>query len=235
QNHSQEQIQVHNLFVLQFRLLRVQQINRLIKPDLIQNFPSFPLQFLPSLPQLHTLSIYKSLKLCQNLHKISRPKRKFFSSFVSVRPLQAVTMEDCKRRWRIPPFGDWESTSELPITQYFASARQTGLAGEKFRRHVYSAHQNRPNSFQCRRKPAALREKAPPQSRKQQHQHQHQGRVRDVEDPLPPRKPQGQRHQKHSACNGVVPARRPGRGKAVDEDLYKIPDELLPCSRMVWI
>ncbi|TYI60191.1 hypothetical protein E1A91_D10G088600v1 [Gossypium mustelinum] len=34
---------------------------------------------------------------------------------------------NCKRSGQIPAFGDWDHANELPITQYFESAREAGL------------------------------------------------------------------------------------------------------------
>ncbi|KAG4125111.1 hypothetical protein ERO13_D10G077875v2 [Gossypium hirsutum] len=34
---------------------------------------------------------------------------------------------NCKRSGQIPAFGDWDHANELPITQYFRSAREAGL------------------------------------------------------------------------------------------------------------
>lgn len=33
----------------------------------------------------------------------------------------------CRRSGQIPAFGDWDYSNEMPITQYFESARQAGL------------------------------------------------------------------------------------------------------------
>lgn len=38
-----------------------------------------------------------------------------------------LLQEYCKRSRQIPAFGDWDYANDLPITQYFESARQAGL------------------------------------------------------------------------------------------------------------
>jgi len=35
--------------------------------------------------------------------------------------------QECKRSGQIPAFGNWDYANELPITQYFETARQAGL------------------------------------------------------------------------------------------------------------
>ena len=55
-----------------------------------------------------------------------------------------------KRSGQIPPFGNWDYANDLPITQYFESARQAGLirfssASGEFDHSLTSApHHNRP-------------------------------------------------------------------------------------------
>ncbi|RWV82901.1 hypothetical protein GW17_00055555 [Ensete ventricosum] len=103
------------------------------------------------------------------------------------------------RRRRIPAFGNWDYSDELPITQYFESAAQAGL----IRDQCLSGDDKLS-------KPAAA--------------------------PVKPVKKGGGKGEKlrrkqEREC-GVTPQdssqRRPGRApKAVDEDLYKIPPELL--------
>ncbi|CAN0892786.1 hypothetical protein LINGRAHAP2_LOCUS17770 [Linum grandiflorum] len=156
------------------------------------------------------------------------------------------------------------TTNELPSTPYLACRREAGRlicnsSGEKIHRRVYSPHHN----HHSQRKPARMRERdsdMSPQSQKQQRYYQPiaesenprrwhklahpqfshcQGKIGDVVDPLLPRRQQPpcqqKKKQKPSTEKGVVsvkPATR--REESVDEDLYKIPDELLvPSSRRV--
>ncbi|KAJ8464288.1 hypothetical protein OPV22_026840 [Ensete ventricosum] len=109
------------------------------------------------------------------------------------------------RRRRIPAFGNWDYSDELPITQYFESAAQAGLI-----RDQCSSGDDKLS------KPAA----AP---------------VKPVGCHNEVKKGGGKgeklRRKQEREC-GVTPQdnsqRRPGRApKAVDEDLYKIPPELL--------
>lgn len=36
------------------------------------------------------------------------------------------------KRWQIPTFGNWDYSDEMPITQYFESARKAGLVRAGF-------------------------------------------------------------------------------------------------------
>ncbi|KAL4192862.1 hypothetical protein AMTRI_Chr06g174120 [Amborella trichopoda] len=109
------------------------------------------------------------------------------------------------RRGQIPAFGNWDGGESLPITQYFESAREAGL----LRRH---AEENM-SCFRQTIKSGEVMQK--PRTKPHQHtkdQKKKVGvRVCSVSEPMP-RKP------------AVTP-------KPVDEDLYKIPPELLRRSR----
>ncbi|CAL1382782.1 unnamed protein product [Linum trigynum] len=165
-------------------------------------------------------------------------------------------MEEWRRSGQIPAFGDWKTANELPITQYFDCARQAGLirysnssgecdrplaAADHHRFYAAADYQKPTPAPPCRnhtQRKTRLREKrgaaAPPAAHVKDRKH---GRVRDATEPTaaePPRKPQRQHNhkQKHSSTtyNDAVPQRprvpvRPP--KAVDEDLYKIPPDLL--------
>ncbi|CAI0433807.1 unnamed protein product [Linum tenue] len=165
--------------------------------------------------------------------------------------------QEWRRSGQIPAFGDWKTANELPITQYFDCARQAGLirysnsSGECDRPLAAAADHHRfyaaadyqkptpaPPCHNHTQRKTRLREKrgaaAPPAAHVKDRKH---GRVRDATEPTaaePPRKPQRQHNhkQKHSSTtsNDAVPQRprvpvRPP--KAVDEDLYKIPPDLL--------
>ncbi|ONK58803.1 uncharacterized protein A4U43_C09F16800 [Asparagus officinalis] len=123
------------------------------------------------------------------------------------------------RRVQIPAFGDWDYCDEMPITQYFESAMQAGLIRGHFFADedagLFKAHPPPAPAPPPRSKPAPRSKKVKGggggggEKRQQQAKEQlrKQGRVYDL-TPQSPRKP----------------ARAP---KAVDEDLYKIPPELL--------
>ncbi|XP_011623687.1 uncharacterized protein LOC18434972 isoform X3 [Amborella trichopoda] len=118
--------------------------------------------------------------------------------------LHTSSMEEY-RRGQIPAFGNWDGGESLPITQYFESAREAGL----LRRH---AEENM-SGFRQTIKSGEVMQK--PRTKPHQHtkdQKKKVGvRVCSVSEPMP-RKP------------AVTP-------KPVDEDLYKIPPELLRRSR----
>ncbi|CAL9138778.1 unnamed protein product [Musa acuminata var. zebrina] len=109
------------------------------------------------------------------------------------------------RRRRIPAFGNWDYDDELPITQYFESAAQAGLIRD-----------------QCLSGDDKLcKPEAAPVKPVGYHSEVKKGGG----------KGEKQRRKQERGC-GVTPQdisqRRPGRApKAVDEDLYKIPPELL--------
>ncbi|KAL2345856.1 hypothetical protein Fmac_007141 [Flemingia macrophylla] len=113
---------------------------------------------------------------------------------------------DHRRSGQIPAFGNWDYANQLPITQYFETARQAGLLRYS---SSSSADFNSNNNKGTRNKQVVPKEKeaAKPNMRKQ-------GKVCDVTEQ--PRKPR----------YDAVP-----RAKPVDEDLYKIPPELLRTTK----
>ncbi|XP_022747553.1 uncharacterized protein LOC111297182 isoform X2 [Durio zibethinus] len=155
----------------------------------------------------------------------------------------------CKRSGQIPAFGDWDYANELPITQYFECARQAGLirfsssSGESnpyIPADLYTVDLRKHSRYLVPpRKVSRVREKHGKETKKA-------GRVCDVA--APPRKYQHQ-HPHHRVPisnnnnnnitsskllkNDVVPPKRlPVRPpNPVDEDLYKIPPELLHSSK----
>ncbi|XVE90070.1 hypothetical protein DITRI_Ditri20bG0047500 [Diplodiscus trichospermus] len=159
-------------------------------------------------------------------------------------------MDDyCKRSGQIPAFGDWDHANELPITQYFECARQAGLirfsssSGESNPcvpgdLYTVGLRKHSRNLPPARKQVSRVREKRGAPHVKEQKKG---GRVCDVTEP--PRKYKHQ-HPHHVPIsnhnndnsksgeqlkNDVVPPKRlPVRPpKPVDEDLYKIPPELL--------
>ncbi|XWS58465.1 hypothetical protein CRYUN_Cryun08bG0036100 [Craigia yunnanensis] len=156
-------------------------------------------------------------------------------------------MDDyCKRSGQIPAFGNWDYANELPITQYFECARQAGLirfsssSGESnpcVPADLYAVDlRKHSRNLAPPRKVSRVREKHVTEQKKV-------GRVCDVTEP--PRKHRHQ-HPHHVPIsnnnnstsskilkNNVVPPKRlPVRPpKPVDEDLYKIPPELLHSSK----
>ncbi|KAK6791808.1 hypothetical protein RDI58_010889 [Solanum bulbocastanum] len=113
-------------------------------------------------------------------------------------------MESCKRSSgvQIPVFGDWDKANELPITQYFESARQAGLIPHSSSQQLYF-HKTQfyaiPNNVpHTKTKGVAINKK------------RCGGKVEKTSGP-----------QRQTA-------QRPTNSKPVDEDLYKIPPHLLP-------
>ncbi|XP_055834686.1 uncharacterized protein LOC129903204 [Solanum dulcamara] len=122
-----------------------------------------------------------------------------------------MEMESCKRSSgvQIPVFGEWDKANELPITQYFESARQAGLIRHSssqqlnphlyfHKAHFYAIPNNPPNT---KTKGAAINKKRCP------------GKV--------------EKGRKESGPQRET-AQLPTNSKPVDEDLYKIPPHLLP-------
>ncbi|CAL9184792.1 unnamed protein product [Musa hybrid cultivar] len=113
---------------------------------------------------------------------------------------------------QFPAFGCWDHCDELPITQYFESAVQAGLIG----RHYFGEDGD---LF-----------KVSTQVRPAYHHHHHRkvkkGGHGGGEKHLG--KEQQMKQERASDLTLQTAPRRPRRApKAVDEDLYKIPPELL--------
>ncbi|KAL4380037.1 hypothetical protein GQ457_02G033290 [Hibiscus cannabinus] len=170
-------------------------------------------------------------------------------------------MDDyCKRSGQIPAFGDWDYANELPITQYFECARQAGLirfsssSGES---NPYAApldlyeadSRKHSRDLVPSRKTSRVREKGGAHVKEQKKGR----RVCDVTEP-PRKHPHHHHHVSVSlshnnynhnttrktkqlkyddvAAPNPNPKRVPVRPpKPVDEDLYKIPPELLHSSK----
>ncbi|XP_058093528.1 uncharacterized protein LOC131239709 [Magnolia sinica] len=114
-------------------------------------------------------------------------------------------MEDYKRS-QIPAFGYWDFSDDLPITQYFESAAQAGLirfnniTGES---DLYGYDLKRPTAATVHR--PKMKENSKSHMQHVSKEQRKQGRV----------------------CDVTEPPKQPRAPKAVDEDLYKIPPELL--------
>ncbi|XP_024189073.1 uncharacterized protein LOC112193235 [Rosa chinensis] len=158
-------------------------------------------------------------------------------------------MDDyCKRSGQIPAFGDWDYANELPITQYFECARQAGLirfsssSGESDAQAAYlHADLYAVDVKKMKKKPSRIvaphtrktiargREKRSTHNPhvKEQKKQQQQAKVYD-DVTEPPRKLHYQQYHTRSKDTVVRPSRPP---KPVDEDLYKIPPELLRTTK----
>ncbi|XP_044498599.1 uncharacterized protein LOC123220444 isoform X2 [Mangifera indica] len=147
----------------------------------------------------------------------------------------------CKRSGQIPAFGNWDYSNNLPITQYFESARQAGLlrysssSGESDLyvrrscggRDLPAGDSKKPSRSVNGSLPRKTRvgEKRGPQVKEQKKQQQVK-KVCDNHVTQPPRKqPPPLPRSKYGVVTPTQPPVRPP--KAVDEDLYKIPPELL--------
>ncbi|XP_048602398.1 uncharacterized protein LOC106379223 isoform X2 [Brassica napus] len=117
---------------------------------------------------------------------------------------------NCKKKsGQIPRFGEWEEANEMPITQYFENPRQAEALKHGF-------HHPRQRHLHPSRQTAGTNERRRPQRR-----------VRDVSAQTDKYYVDVTGVKQHQ--NNVASASRPP--KPVDEDLYKIPPELLYSSR----
>lgn len=153
-----------------------------------------------------------------------------------------------KRSGQIPAFGNWDYANELPITQYFESARQAGLLrytsssfGEfdlpMATADLYAIDLKKPTpTVVPTRKIRGGEKRGYPHVKEQRSQ----GKVVfDVtETPRKQRKqqPTSLKQSQMLRDDAVAPTSRPPpptirAPKAVDEDLYKIPPELLRSSK----
>ncbi|XP_006664008.1 uncharacterized protein LOC102715529 [Oryza brachyantha] len=119
-------------------------------------------------------------------------------------------MEKGRRRHIVPAFGEWnQQYEELPITQYFESAMHAGLVRAG---HYYHAAAG-DLLFKAAGSP-------PPQKPPK--------KVRSTRNGM--ENQAGRREGPSVVCDGCVVvhgSRRPRVVRAVDEDLYKVPSELL--------
>ncbi|XXG78737.1 hypothetical protein AAC387_Pa08g2617 [Persea americana] len=120
-------------------------------------------------------------------------------------------MEDYKK-YQIPAFGYWDFSDDLPITQYFESARHAGLlrysAGDG-ERDLYGDDFKMANVNVMMTTAAVSHPK--------------------IKRSLKPCQEEHVKEQKKlgRVCDMTEEPRRTRAPKAVDEDLYKIPPELL--------
>ncbi|QCD77575.1 hypothetical protein DEO72_LG1g1200 [Vigna unguiculata] len=161
-------------------------------------------------------------------------------------------MDECKRSGQIPAFGNWDYANELPITQYFETARQAGLvrysssSGEsdayvRPHRDLYAVDFKKP----LRNMPPSAVKKATRSKERRCAQvmvmvndkekesvkvnMRKQGKVCDVTEQA--RKPVRKEMHLHDAVPLSPPPRHVRLPKPVDEDLYKIPPELLRTTK----
>ncbi|KAK6144914.1 hypothetical protein DH2020_021734 [Rehmannia glutinosa] len=148
-----------------------------------------------------------------------------------------MATEYCRKSGQIPAFGDWENANELPLTQYFECARQAGLlrcscSGECGGGDLFGV------GFE---KPLPPRIYEVPQQRKMREtnkgcsnvkEQRKQVKVRDIME-QPRNQALAQKHySKNSKKSGTFISQQ-SNVKPVDEDLYKIPSELLENSKRV--
>ncbi|CAA6668185.1 unnamed protein product [Spirodela intermedia] len=126
-------------------------------------------------------------------------------------------MEDAPKRPRFPQFGNWECYDDLSMTQYFESTSQTGL-----KRHDAAGSGSRvgvEETLITLRRFLTPTKEASANKRTKQYRHQRQQHLKR------------EQRKQGKVCDYDVtvqlPARPPRPPKAVDEDLYKIPPELL--------
>ncbi|KAK7278264.1 hypothetical protein RJT34_23290 [Clitoria ternatea] len=115
-------------------------------------------------------------------------------------------MDDWKRSEQIPAFGDWDFANDLPITRYFECARPAGLV------RYSSSSSETPN--RQHNKPL------PPRNHKKQENINKERRCRHVNGNNLREQQQRKGMRRSKEQDDTV-------RKAVDEDLYKIPPELL--------
>ncbi|CAM8894600.1 unnamed protein product [Rhodiola kirilowii] len=136
-----------------------------------------------------------------------------------------------KKSGQIPAFGNWDYTNDLPITQYFQSARQAGLirysssadcdlysVATGFQKPPHTAAR-RPKSgggMKCEKRGGATTDNG---------RRQRMNKSSDVTQPVRKVKCQNDDvYRPKVKIVNIVP-------KPVDEDLYKIPPELLRASK----
>ncbi|GAU13596.1 hypothetical protein TSUD_347000 [Trifolium subterraneum] len=157
-------------------------------------------------------------------------------------------MDEWKRSGQIPAFGNWDFANELPITQYFETARQAGLirysssSGEsdpylrgdhdlysvEYKKPVRKGTRNRERRYQNE---VMMNEK---ETTMNMNYMRKQGKVYDVTTENnhhhnPTRKTMNKKVQHVNGPPLPLPTTR--LPKPVDEDLYKIPPELLRTTK----
>lgn len=142
------------------------------------------------------------------------------------------------RSGQIPAFGNWDEVKELPITQYFENARQAGLKTSHSRELNYVAAQSKihhhPPNLPSKKKKNTTSKTFP---RIQEHEKRvHEKRVHEKQvDKFPYTATHKHNQvQKQSITSGVISAshrKLQPTIKPMDEDLYKIPSEILHNSK----
>ncbi|KAI3470401.1 hypothetical protein Pfo_027064 [Paulownia fortunei] len=165
-----------------------------------------------------------------------------------------MAAEYCRKSGQIPAFGDWENANELPITQYFECARQAGLLRCSCSGECGGSYVNNAASWGGGgsggdlygvgfEKPLPPRVYAVPQRKVHYTRAMNKGcphvkeqtkqvKMRDLAD-QPRNQPLAQEHySKHSNKSASFVSQQSSQTvKPVDEDLYKIPSELLENSK----
>ncbi|KAL9234960.1 hypothetical protein vseg_009768 [Gypsophila vaccaria] len=137
---------------------------------------------------------------------------------------------------KIPGFGNWDHVNELPITQYFECARQAGLVRYSSSRecgHTYnncsndSVDYNNYGTNPPTKQTKGRMKKTGRTGTREDGKNKEEGKVFGVTVTELPKAHVAKRAVKkkqHESEYDVVLSNAP---KAVDEDLYKIPPELL--------
>ncbi|KAK8506019.1 hypothetical protein V6N13_002674 [Hibiscus sabdariffa] len=125
-------------------------------------------------------------------------------------------MDDYYRRTHVPAFGSWDWNNDLPFTQCFESARQTGLLryGYSEDRDLYVAGDLYENDVVT---PAMIVVPRKRTKARQSHVKEGEKQSWEVSDG---------KQQATAAAASPIPMSKP-TPKPVDEDLYKISPDLL--------
>ncbi|XP_038695887.1 uncharacterized protein LOC119993052 [Tripterygium wilfordii] len=154
-----------------------------------------------------------------------------------------TNMDNWRRSGQIPAFGDWDYTNQMPITQYFECPRQAGLFGYSSSGECDHQYMNNGDLYAVEFKKKTSRDLAPPRKTKggernvEKQRKQEKKKVCDATE-LPRKQSHQQRHKIVSNNNKKISVEVINRQrlsvrppKPVDEDLYKIPPELLLSSK----
>ncbi|XP_031476729.1 RPM1-interacting protein 4-like isoform X1 [Nymphaea colorata] len=136
--------------------------------------------------------------------------------------MECVVQDYGRVQYQFPAFGNWDLSDDMPITQYFESARQAGLHHPRGKFHpddcLWEFDRHAP---------------LPPPPPLAVYRIKGHGTVRRFQNGKETKKPgrvwdEAQAPRSPSPPAPAPPKRAP---KAVDEDLYKIPPELLRKTR----
>ncbi|KAK6137740.1 hypothetical protein DH2020_028516 [Rehmannia glutinosa] len=158
-----------------------------------------------------------------------------------------MATEYCRKSGQIPAFGDWENANELPLTQYFECARQAGLlrcscSGEcgggggdllgLVLRNLclpgFIKSLNNGSTIDCLMSIMWETNKGCSNVKEQRKQ----VKVRDIME-QPRNQALAQRHHSENSKKSGTFISQQSNVKPVDEDLYKIPSDLLENSKRV--